>query len=54
MLEFIRGIVRPTLTWAGFGALVAMLLLGIESPEWFRTMVAMMISFWFAQRKPSG
>ena len=58
MLDLIRGLVRPTLTWLGFGVLTV--IVGVNSlrtktapPDWYITMVAMMVAYWFAQRKPS-
>ena len=49
-LTFIRGIVRPTLTWLGLSSLVAMVFLGIAVPDWLQVMVSAMIGWWFADR----
>lgn len=58
MLDFIRGIVRPTLTWGGFTVLSAVvgyqaLWLKQPVPDWYQIMVGMMIAFWFQSRKVS-
>jgi hypothetical protein len=52
--NFSRNVTRPWLTKIGFGTLVVAVLLQIEVPAWFQTMVSMMIAFWFGQRKPSS
>lgn len=60
MLEFIRGMVRPTLTWVGFIALTAVVayrafILELDIPDWYQIMVGMMVAYWFGQRThPNG
>lgn len=62
MLETIRGLVRPTLTWLGFGVVsgvVGYLSLHNKTmpPDWYISMVALMVGYWFGQReasKPNG
>ena len=54
MLNFIRGIVRPSLTWIGFISLVVFLLLKISIPDWYQVMVSTMVAFWFAGRMIGG
>lgn len=50
MLDFIRGIVRPTVTWMSVGAVILMLFTGIQVPEWFQLMTGVIVGFWFGQR----
>ena len=59
MLEFIRGMVRPTLTWVGFVALTVVILfraflLDHDIPDWYQVMVGMMVAYWFGQRNNNG
>ena len=54
MLDTIRGLVRPLVTIAGFGTLIAMIILKVQVPDWFQVMVGMMISYWFASRKTTN
>ena len=48
--EIIRSIVRPLVTVAGFGSVVYMVIEGITVPEWYWTLVASLVAFWFAGR----
>lgn len=50
LLAFIRGIVRPVLTAAGFGAIVYFISIGTAIPDWFQGMVAVMVGYWFGSR----
>lgn len=51
MLDLVRGLVRPTLTWLGFISLPVFLVLKIPIPDWYQIMVVSMITFWFVDRK---
>lgn len=55
MLDFIRGIVRPTVTWIGFGVVSIIALIEISEtkkpPMWYVSLIGPMIGFWFGQRK---
>ena len=50
MLEILRGLTRPVLTFAGLAGAVLLLFMGRDVPEWLITQVAMMIAWWFADR----
>lgn len=50
MLEFIRGMVRPTLTWCGFIAVVVLAAMGRTIPEWLVAQESMMVAWWFSDR----
>lgn len=50
LLEFIRGVVRPTLAWLGFMAMLLFVWRGVEVPDWLIGMVSMMLVFWFQGR----
>lgn len=54
MLDFIRGVVRPTVTWLGFGSIVAMLFVGIAIPDWYQAMIALLLGYWFGHRGQGG
>jgi hypothetical protein len=51
ILELIRGLVRPTVTWGTVAAIIAMLMLSVPIPEWFQVMASVIIGFWFGQRE---
>ena len=51
MLVYIRGVVRPTLTWGGFAVVSALVLLGREVPVFYIALVSGMVGYWFAERK---
>lgn len=67
-LDFIRGIVQPTITWLGFVALTVFLGYGLHADaSWadrlltaYLTMVSMAVGWWFRNRvvedgkKPPG
>lgn len=50
ILDFVRGVVRPTVTWGGFFALVWMVTHQMPVPEWFSAMVGGLLGYWFAER----
>ena len=55
LLDFIRGVVRPSVTWIGFVAITLVVLQRAwvlrEAPQtWYVGMVAGMIAYWFAER----
>lgn len=50
ILELVRGLIRPTITWLGFGAIIAMLFLEMDIPEWYQAIIVALISYWFAER----
>ena len=50
LLELIRGVVRPTLTWLGFGVVSVLAYFDPEVRKAYITMVGMMVAFWFADR----
>lgn len=54
MLAFIRGIVRPIITFIGFGSLVGFLVLGIDIPDWYVALITSITVFWFATRAPNS
>lgn len=59
ILELIRGLVRPTMTWIGFAALTGVVIWLVvvknkEPADWYISLVTLMVGYWFGQRKPSG
>lgn len=55
VLEFLRGAVRPTLTWGGFAILSVLTLMGKFDIGTYGTMVGMMVVYYFRERdKPNG
>jgi len=54
MLETVRGLVRPTVTWALFAACITFeavsILNGNPVNEWFVGLVTMVGTFWFVDR----
>lgn len=59
MLDLLRGLVRPTLTWLGFGVVSGVVAYTsvrdkAMPPDWYVSMVALMLGWWFASRKPSA
>lgn len=54
MLDLIRGLVRPALTLAGFLAVTAGFLMGKVSGDIYVPLVASMVAWWFAQRRPDA
>lgn len=49
-LNFIRGLARPFLTFVMPGAFIAFIFLKVDPPAEFKTMVAMIVAFYFAER----
>lgn len=48
--EFIRSLVRPIVTFGLVGAATYAVLQVVSVPEWYQTLVAMAMGFWFADR----
>ena len=61
MLDLVRGLVRPSLTWGGFATVSALLLYGglqKPQPEWFKEILTWylgalgpILGFWYATRE---
>jgi hypothetical protein len=52
IVEQLKELVRPTVTWLFAVALVAMVVLGTIIPDRFWDIVVMTIAFWFGSRNP--
>jgi len=50
MLEFIRGLVRPLVTFAVTGAAIYGFVVKLIAPEVFIPMVTLILVFWFEER----
>jgi len=54
MVETVRGLVRPTVTWGLFAACIAFEAISVVNgnpvDEWFVGLVAMVGTFWFVDR----
>jgi hypothetical protein len=48
--EFIRAIVRPTVTWVLVMATVIFVAIGIETPTIYDELVKLAVIFWFVER----
>ncbi len=52
LAEFVRAMVRPVVTFALVGAAIYFLAQTIDVPEWMRSIIAVVIGFWFGSRAP--
>lgn len=52
LAEFVRTMVRPVVTFALVGAAIYFLAQTIDVPEWMRSIIAVVIGFWFGSRAP--
>lgn len=53
-INFIRAVVRPSLTWIGFIVTAGLVIKGVTVPDWWIAMISMMLAFWFASRSSNG
>lgn len=50
MIDFLRGIVRPTITWVSWAVLASLMLSGKPVPDWYIGVVGTITGFWFGSR----
>ena len=50
IIELIRAIVRPIITMIAVASTVLLVLLQIPVPEWYQSLIIMIVSWWFATR----
>lgn len=50
LAEFIRSLVRPVVTFGLVGAGTYAVLQVIAVPDWYQTLIAMALGFWFGDR----
>jgi hypothetical protein len=50
VLKLVQGLVRPTVTWLGFGSVIVLMYLRYDIPEWYQILIGVIVGFWFGQR----